>query len=129
MSKQDIQARVEALMKQMKENRAELKETAKAIHGEFYAETLEKTANMLVALKAASADSQSEMYNLLKQAAACVIMCGIHELFMERKLFEVNDESKKLAEAFQRDVVAITNHGYQRLEIPLSEFEGDDDTA
>lgn len=122
-----IQGMVDAAIKQMQANRAELTETAKAVHGEEYAKLLDGTANILTSIKAVSQNepANSQIHEHLKTAAACVLTCAMYQLFVGRGIDTVSPEAKKLADAFQKDVVAITNHAYRRIDVKLKDLEDD----
>lgn len=134
MNHDKIKAKIEAATKEMQANRRELVETARNIHGEDYASILENTASILIALKAASTEGQAGMaqgqeavwVGLFRQAAQAVLTVALYKLCTARNIDRITPEAEALTNAFQKDVVAITNHGYKRINIKLSDLEDDE---
>lgn len=129
MNRKEVVALVEKTRKEMQANRQALTETAKAIHGEDYAKALDGTANIVLAIKACSMNeaANSSVHELLKSAIACVITCGLYQLFAARGIETVSPEGEKLADAFQKDIVVITQHGYKQINIKLEDLQEDDE--
>lgn len=129
MSQEKVKAKIEAAIKQMRENRDALTETAKAIHGEDYATILDGTANIVLSIKVLAQDlpADAPIHAHLKSAVACVLTCAVYDLFVKRGIDSVSKESKELGEAFQKDIAAITEHGYKRIHISRDELEADDE--
>lgn len=133
MNHEKLQAKIEAATKEMQANRRDLIDTARNIHGKDYADILENTASILIALKAASTEGASGMgkgkedvwVDLFRQAAQAVLTVSLYKLCTARNIDRITPEAEALTNAFQKDVVAVTNHGYKRINIKLSDLEDD----
>lgn len=128
MSQDSVRARIEAAIKQMRENRDALTETAKAIHGEDYANLLNGTANIVLSIKVLAQEQPADapIHEHLKSAVACVLTCAVYDLFTKRGIEGISPEAAKLADAFQKDITAITEHGYKRIHVSREDLEDDE---
>lgn len=130
MSNQEkAKAKIEAAIKQMRENRNALTETAKAIHGEDYANLLNGTANIVLSIKVLAQEQPADapIHEHLKSAIACVLTCAVYDLFTKRGIEGISPEATKLVDAFHKDIAAITEHGYKRIRIRAEDLEGEDE--
>lgn len=128
MSRDKVQAKIEAEIKQMRENRDALTETAKAIHGEDYANLLNGTANIVLSIKVLAQEQPADapIHEHLKSAVACVLTCAIYDLFTKRGIEGISPEATKLVDAFHKDIAAITEHGYKRIHVSREDLEDDE---